>query len=277
MNVDLHCHSLYSDGALSPAALLNKALAAQVSCFALTDHDTMSGITELVDAAKNKPIRIMPGIELSVRWKLHDIHIVGLNLDIHHPLLTATIHKQHDARQLRAKQIAGLLETLGLADAFQKAQDIAGHDCIGRPHFAQALINAGKVPDMQTAFKRYLARGKPAYVPTAWLSLEEAVTAIAQAGGDAVIAHPLKYKLTQTKLRALISAFKEAGGVGIEVISGDMPLSQIHQMAHLADHFSLLASSGSDYHSDPYSRIQIGQQARLPATCTPIWTKWMET
>jgi predicted metal-dependent phosphoesterase TrpH len=272
--VDLHCHSFFSDGALSPEALLQKALAAQVNLLALTDHDTVAGVGELIAAARHHPIQIIPGIEFSVRWKLHDIHVLGLNIDSNSENLTSTIDKQNEQRTFRAKQIALLLEKLGLEQMYEKARTLAGHERIGRPHFAQLLINEKIVPDMQTAFKHYLGKGKLAYVPTSWLSLEETVNAISQAGGQAVIAHPLKYKLTLTKLRELITAFKSVGGAGLEVISGEMAPAQINTLANLCLHFDLLASSGSDYHDDAYSRIKLGQQRALPEHCKPIWAQW---
>lgn len=271
---DLHCHSLFSDGALSPEELILKALESQLDLLALTDHDTVSGLMRLGEAAQHHPIRIIPGVELSVRWKMHDIHLLGLNIDSHHPVMTALILKQTERRTTRAKDMAELLNVMGVCDAYQKACELAGHDSVGRPHLAQVLINEGIVSDMQAAFKRYLARGRLAYVPTSWASLEEAVSAIIQAGGDAVIAHPLKYKLTRSKLHQLIDGFKQVGGKGIEVVSGETNASQAFELAGLCLRFELLASTGSDYHNDNYSRIRLGRQMPLPLNCKPIWEEW---
>jgi 3',5'-nucleoside bisphosphate phosphatase len=272
--VDLHCHSYHSDGTLSPEALLEKAVEAQLDRFALTDHDTVDGIPALYAAARNKSIKIIPGIELSVRWKLHDVHILGLNIDIINPTFTKLLMQQNEQRILRAKQIAVLLEPVGLQRGYQKACDIAGHERIGRPHIAQVLVNENLASDLQTAFKRYLIRGKVAYIETKWLDIEAAVTGITQAGGRAIIAHPLKYKFTRTKLHQLILAFKQVGGTGIEVISGDSSLSQENDMITLCNRFNLLASSGSDYHQDRYSKIKLGHQRQLSLNCTPIWAHW---
>lgn len=271
---DLHCHSYFSDGALSPAALLEKALAVQVQCLALTDHDTTAGSKELRNLADPEQITIVDGIELSVRWKMHDIHIVGLNIDPSAPALMTLLEKQGLQRTQRAEFIATALENLGIVECLQKAREIAGQGSIGRPHFAQVLINEGKVRTMQAAFTQYLGRGKKAYVPTSWISIEEAVSGIVQAGGQAIIAHPLKYKLTRTKLHALIEAFKNVGGVAIEVVSGEMNVAQIGEMVGLTQRFDLLASTGSDYHSDEYSIIGLGQQRPLPTNCKPIWELW---
>jgi predicted metal-dependent phosphoesterase TrpH len=274
IRADLHCHSFFSDGNLSPDAIIEKAVEANIELLALTDHDTIAGCELLRVSARDKPIKLIDGIEISVRWKLHDIHVLGLNIDIGCPVLTSLLHKQNTQRSDRGRQMADALVAVGVHEGYEKACLIAGHERIGRPHLAQVLINEGIVPDMQTAFKRYLARGKLAYVPTSWLSVEEAVSGIVNSGGQAVIAHPLKYKLTRTKLLAFIREFKEVGGVGMEVVSGEMDASQIGEMAGLCTRFDLFASTGSDYHSDTYSRIKLGQQRPLPEHCRPIWTLW---
>lgn len=272
--IDLHCHSYCSDGLLSPEALLTKALSASIKILALTDHDTTMGLPALHLAAENMPIYIIDGIELSARWKLHDIHIIGLKINREHPVLKACIQRQEQSRVTRAEMIGDRLTVLGIPDTFQKATEYAGHNRVGRPHYAHVLVNEGIVKDTKSAFKRFLARGKPAYISTEWLELYEAVDVIHQAGGLAVLAHPLKYKLTRTKLNALITAFKDAGGVGLEVVSGCMLASEIIEMAGLCNRFALLASSGSDYHGDTISRIGLGQQKSLPVKCIPIWEQW---
>ena len=271
--IDLHCHSHFSDGALSPDALLKEAMDAGIHMLALTDHDTTAGLAPLHKAAQHSNIKIINGIELSTRWKKHDIHILGLNITPDDVGIRALIDQQNKSRIVRAQQIAACLVEFGVHDAYQKACEIAGHERVGRPHFAQVLMNEGKVSDIQMAFKRYLGRGHGAYVPTAWLSIDEAVEGIIRAGGQAVIAHPLKYKLTRSKLHALISEFKQAGGVGIEVVSGEMTVSQINESAGLCLRFELLASTGSDYHH-PLSRTRLGRQQPLPVNCTPIWHSW---
>ena len=274
LKADLHCHSLFSDGALSPEDLVLRAIESQIDLLALTDHDTVSGIARLCEAAQHHAIRIIRGVELSVRWKMHDIHILGLNIDSHHPEMTALILKQNERRTARAKEMAELLKVIGVHDGYKKACELAGHERIGRPHLAQVLINDGFVTNMQSAFTRYLARGRLAYVPTSWASIEEAVSGVMHAGGDAVIAHPLKYKLTRTKLHKLIEDFKLAGGRGLEVVSGESNVSHVGELAGLCLRFELLASTGSDYHNDNYSRIKLGRQMPLPLNCKPIWEEW---
>lgn len=272
--IDLHCHSYYSDGALSPAELLKKAVDAGLNILALTDHDTMAGLPALHKAALNSSVKIINGIELSVRWKKYDIHIIGLHVQEENKNLQEIIMQQNENRIQRAQLIAERLVSYGIHDAYRKACELAGHERVNRPHFAQVLINEGLVPDMKAAFKRFLGQRRPAYVATAWLSLEEAVEAIINAGGDAIIAHPLKYKLTRIKLHELITSFKIAGGVGMEVVSGETSLKETEELASLCDRYELLASTGSDYHGDTLSRTALGQQRPLPVNCVPIWHQW---
>jgi predicted metal-dependent phosphoesterase TrpH len=274
LKVDLHCHSHFSDGTLSPVELVDRAIDAKIDLLALTDHDTTAGVDGLCQAALHHSIRIIKGVEISVRWKLHDIHILGLNLDIESPVLTKLLLEQHEKRAARAQQIALQLAPLGLNHIYQQACELAGHTRIGRPHFAQVLLNEGIAPNLQAAFKRYLVRGCIGFVPTAWVGIEDAITAIIQSGGVAVIAHPLKYKLTRSKLLALIECFKDAGGRGVEVVSGEMTLSDIGTLVGLCNRYDLLASSGSDFHGDTISRIKLGHQRPLPLNCKSIWEEW---
>ena len=270
--IDLHCHSIFSDGALTPEELIQKAIFQQLQCLSLTDHDTVAGYAALNQAALNTNIKIINGIELSTRWKKYDIHILGYQIN---PTaeLNDLIHAQNQSRIERAEHIAASLELLGIEDAYNKACELAGHKRVGRPHFARVLINEGKTRDMKSAFKQFLGRGKSAYVATPWISIKTAVEGIVKSGGQAVIAHPLKYGLTRSKLHELINEFKEAGGEGIEVVSGEMTVTEIREMAATSLRFNLLASSGSDFHSD-VSRINLGRQQQLPVNCKPIWHDW---
>jgi predicted metal-dependent phosphoesterase TrpH len=272
--IDLHCHSKFSDGKLSPVALLHTAVEANIKLLALTDHDTVAGLEELRQGASNLSITIINGIEISTCWKKHDIHIIGLNIDPYNEGIQSLVKQQSQSRISRALQISERIKACGVHEAFNKACKIAGHEHVGRPHFAQVLINEGIVPNFEIAFKRFLGRGRSAYVQTPWLSVEEAVARIMQANGHAVLAHPLKYFLTRTKLHELIATFKEAGGTGLEVISGEMTRLQIEEVVGLCQRFQLHGSTGSDYHGDRLSRISLGRQQQLPLNCMPIWHQW---
>lgn len=271
--IDLHCHSTYSDGALTPLALIEKAKANQVRCLSLTDHDSVAGYPELLEAAQTYSIAIIPGIEFSTRWKKYEIHILGYQMQFTSSF-NALIGRQIDNRIERAQRIAQALEQIGVNNAYAKACELAGHERAARPHFAKILVIEGKARDLQAAFRQYLVRGRCAYIETAWLSVAEAVAGIQAAGGKAVIAHPLKYGLTRSKLHELINEFKEAGGVGLEVVSGAMNVSEINEIASLCHKMGLLASSGSDFHSELFSSVSLGKQKKLPESCRPIWSEW---
>ncbi len=272
--IDLHCHSFFSDGTLSPADLLKKAEHAQVTMLALTDHDTVDGVYQLLKLDIPENLRFIPGIELSTRWKKYDVHILGLGLDPLNPELKKIIALQTASRHSRSQQLALRLQALGIENALAKARLISGHDRIGRPHFAQVLVDEKRVSDRAAAFRQILGRGRPGYVVTNWIDIEQAVTVIHQAGGKAVIAHPLKYQLTRTKLQELITHFKEVGGDGLEVVSGEITQSQIQEVAGLCARYNLSASTGSDYHGDGISRVMLGKQRLIPAHCLPVWQQW---
>lgn len=269
---DLHCHSNYSDGLLPPQALIDKAITNKVQVLAITDHDTIEGFASLPE--KPSKLTLIPGIELSVRWRKYDIHVLGLNIDKDNALLKEVIRQQNDCRLQRSIQMAERLEALGCTHVLEKASQVAGHTRIGRPHFARVLMDEGKASSMQAAFKQYLSRGRPGYIPTAWISLSQAVECIVASGGDAVLAHPLKYRLTRTKLHEFLYEFTAAGGTGLEVVSGKMTPAEIHDMIGVCQRFQLLASTGSDYHGDAISRVSLGCQAPLPNHCKPVWHNW---
>lgn len=272
--IDLHCHSTYSDGLLSPKQLFERALQAGVTTLALTDHDTVAGVSELQQAAMGHAMRIVPGIELSVQWKKYDIHVLGLNIHIHAERLQQIIVQQQNQRFQRAQAIGEALQRCGIKDTYAKACALAGHTQIGRAHFAQVLLQEGMARDIKSAFKTYLGKGKIAYVPAIWIKLPTAVAVIQDAGGQAVIAHPLKYGLTRTKLQELVQEFQTLGGAGVEVISGEIMDEDVDKMAKLCQKHALLASSGSDFHGEGLSRLGLGRQKALPKHCKPIWDSW---
>lgn len=272
--IDLHCHSTYSDGLLSPREIIEQAIHAQVQTLALTDHDTIAGLSELHEAAQHSNIRIIDGIELSAAWKKHAVHILGLNINPSHNGLKQLLSKQLDNRKIRAKQISDKFAQIGINNMWEKCYELAQHERIGRPHFARVLVNQGVCLDIRTAFRKYLIQGRPAYVASTWLPLEDVVTTIIACGGIAVIAHPLKYSFTRTKLKEFIISFKQAGGTSLEVISGEMTNESILEATKLCAQFELTASTGSDYHGPGVSRIKLGHQAILPTLCPPIWLQF---
>ncbi|WP_292758986.1 PHP domain-containing protein, partial [Methylophaga sp. UBA2689] len=266
---DLHCHSTASDGALSPKALVERAVQQGVDVLALTDHDGTEGITAALEAAADQPLTLVPGVEISVSWNSSTVHIVGLNIDIENAKLQNGLANIRQYRQQRAEQIAQRLEKSGISGALEGAGKYASKTMLGRMHFAQFLVEQGHASNAKDVFKRFLVRGKPGYVPGQWTDLESAVEWIIEAGGQAVIAHPLRYKMTGTKLRRLIDDFKTAGGQAIEVSSGHQHPDQLRNVAALAKHYELLASCGSDFHGPEQTWSELGRFLPLPASCKP--------
>lgn len=269
---DLHCHSTASDGSLSPTELVRRAIEQGVDVLALTDHDGTEGINEAKQAAGNTDLLLIAGVEISVTWGGTTIHIVGLNVDVEHPVLQQGLATMRNYRIGRAEEIAKRLDKAGISGALEGAKKYASDVMLGRAHFAQFLVEYGHAKDISDVFKRYLVRNKPGYVPGQWATLSEAVSWITEAGGQAVIAHPARYKITATKLRRLISEFKEAGGIGFEVVSGRQHPEEVKHMAKLAEQFDLLASCGSDFHTPDNQWVELGHLSNLPRSCTPIWT-----
>ena len=274
MHYDLHCHSTASDGALSPETLVERAIQQGVDVLALTDHDGTEGIVAATQAAANTPLTLVPGVEISVSWYSHTIHIIGLNIDINNATLQSGLATLRHYRQQRAEEIARRLAKAGIDGALEGASQYASKIMLGRMHFAQFLVEKNYASDTKDVFKRFLVRGKPGYVPGQWTDLASAVEWIIGAGGQAVIAHPLRYKLSATKLRRLIEEFKTAGGQGIEVSSGPQHPEQVHNIASLAKRYELLASCGSDFHSPEQRWTELGRFLPIPASCTPVWAVW---
>ena len=268
---DLHCHSTASDGSLEPKHLIKRASEMGVDVLALTDHDGTEGIIEAQQAAKKSDLTLIAGVEISVTWSGATVHIIGLNIDIEHPALQQGLQNLRAYRIDRAEDIAKRLDKIGISGALEGAQKYASKIMLGRLHFAKFLVEQNKAKDIKDVFKRYLVKNKPAYVPGYWATLEQAVMWITQAGGQAVIAHPARYKMTATKLRRLITEFKELGGTGFEVVSGRQHPEEVKNLAKLANQFELLASCGSDFHTPDNAWVELGKLSRLPESCTPIW------
>ena len=258
---DFHSHSIASDGALSPEALIARAIAQGVDVLALTDHDGTEGIVAAQMAAQNTNLTLIPGVEISVTWGGSTVHIIGLNVDANNDTLQQGLMEMRTYRINRAAKMAERLEKAGIVGALEGARKYASDVMLGRLHFAQFLVEYGHAKDISDVFKRFLVRNKPGYVAGEWASLTDAVTWITAAGGQAVIAHPARYKMTATKLRRLISEFKEAGGVGFEVVSGRQHPEEVKNLARLAEQFELLASCGSDFHTPDNTWVELGHLA----------------
>jgi predicted metal-dependent phosphoesterase TrpH len=268
---DLHCHSTASDGRLTPTELLQRAFEQGVDVLSLTDHDTVHGLVEASVAAEQCGVTLIPGIEFSSQWERRGIHVVGLNIDLKSEVLTSAVTAQLAAREVRGHLIAERLTKAGVQGALAGAQSIANGAVLGRPHFAQYLLDQGRVKSINEAFKKYLGAGKVGDVKSLWPEMEQVVGWIVAAGGIAVLAHPSKYKMTRTKLRSLVSDFAVSGGKALEVSSGLMPTGTTATLARIAADYHLHASCGSDFHFPGHKWQELGQFSPLPESCVPVW------
>jgi predicted metal-dependent phosphoesterase TrpH len=268
---DLHCHSTLSDGALSPAEVVRRAHEQGVTALALTDHDTTAGLAEAQECAAAIGIQLIPGIELSTTWNNQCFHIIGLGINPAHPPLAEATQYLQKIRFERAEKMASKLEKKHIPGALEAVIKIAGNGMITRSHFADFLVSQFHVTTQQEAFDRYLAKGKPAYVSTPWTDLKLAINWITESGGIAVLAHPLRYQLTANWMKRLLTAFKEAGGQGIEVVTGRINADEIKRAAEYAARFDLFGSTGSDFHSPANQWVELGRLAPLPQHIRPVW------
>jgi predicted metal-dependent phosphoesterase TrpH len=274
---DLHTHTYYSDGTLAPAELVARAAANGVQVLALTDHDVTDGLAEARAAADRAGIGFVPGVEVSVTWGTQTVHIVGLRIDTANGALQAGLQRLREFRDWRADEIGRRLGKAGIPAATEGARRFAQRGLVSRTHFAHFLVGAGQARDLRAVFRNFLVRGKPGYVPGQWASLEEAVQWIRGAGGQAVIAHPARYRLTATRLKKLLGEFREVGGAAIEVVCGSHSRDDAFRFAQLAKSFGLLASAGSDYHGPQNHYLDLGPLPPLPEGCTPVWQAWPES
>ncbi|MGH8372597.1 MAG: PHP domain-containing protein [Gammaproteobacteria bacterium] len=272
--IDLHLHSRASDGALTPAELVSLAASRGVQMLALTDHDCTTGLAEAARAAANHAMRFIPGVEISVSWQNQTLHVVGLDIDANTDALQQGLAHLQGLRDVRAQEIGRRLAKRGIEDAYAGARELAGDAEITRTHFAQHLQASGHVRTFQEAFKRFLHRGKPGHVSVTWASLEECIGWIHAAGGHAVLAHPLRYGMTRTRLLDALTAFKQAGGDGLEVVCGRSNRDELMSAGHLAVRFELAGSVGSDFHTPGNPYLQPGGLAELPVTVSPIWERF---
>lgn len=274
LNADLHCHSTESDGWLSPTDVVQRAAANGVELLALTDHDTTAGLAEAAKTARVANLPFVPGVEVSVSWHDETIHIVGLGIDPDNAELDGGLRQVRSGRDARAQRMSDALDQIGIRGVMEGALAYARNPAlVSRAHFARYLVKIGIAPDINTVFKHYLVRGKPGFVETRWADLDEAVRWILAAGGLAVVAHPGRYRLSDDDMEKLLGEFVDAGGVGIEVVSGSHSSSKVGKFARYARNFGLLASRASDFHGEKESRVDLGHCEPLPDNVTPVWTR----
>ena len=268
MSIDLHSHTDQSDGSLSPQMLIELAEKNGVQMLSITDHDTVSAYHLINNVPKS--MHLIKGVEISCSWNNATIHILGLDINITEEYLLKNLEIQSKQRLIRAGKIAKILVKLGITDPLTRVMELAGNN-IGRPHFAQYLLEIGKVRTREEAFKKYLGNGKPGDVKFEWMEMKTAIECIKNAGGIAVLAHPAAYKYTNTKLNGLLKEFKEFGGQGIEVISGSQTSAITNNLTSLAIKYDFFGSQGSDFHEYKNGYSSLGICVSLSPSIQPVW------
>jgi hypothetical protein len=275
MKFDLHSHSYYSDGSLSPSKLIELAAQSGVTHLALTDHDTVDGLAEARQASEQySDITLVNGVEFSCTWDNQLIHIVGLNIEPNHSSIRDGVDQNKRRRWSRAEAMFEDFAQNDI-DLREAVMTLVGERGVPtRPHFAQVLVDRGLAKDKKQAFKRFLVKGKPGYIPMHWATLQEVGDWITTAGGVAVLAHPNRYKYTRTKLSRLIKDMLEVGVTGMEVSTCSTDKQQSAMLGELATRFGLLASMGSDFHSPSQAWARLGSAEPLSKTLKPVWEQF---
>ncbi len=273
LNADLHCHSVVSDGTLTPEELALRAKSNGVELWSLTDHDELGGQARAAVAAQSIGLDYLTGVEISVTFAGQTVHIVGLGFDATDSRIVNGLAQTRSGRGLRAQEMSHGLAKVGIKNAYEGALKYVGNpELISRTHFARFLVESGVCKDTYDVFRRYLTDNKPGFVPHRWAGLGDAVSWIVQSGGVAVIAHPARYAFTANEEYALFTEFKLHGGQGVEVITGAHTSAEALEYASMAKELGLAVSRGSDFHSPDESRIDLGALPLLPGDLTPVWT-----
>ncbi|RTR34199.1 RNase RNM [Shewanella atlantica] len=269
---DLHSHTTASDGQLTPSELIERAIGNGVEMFAITDHDTIAGLAEAhsYNTRHETPLKLINGVEISTRWHNHDIHVVGLNVNLEDIQLDDFLKNQRNLRELRAKEIGARLGKAGIEGAYEGAKALAGDAALSRGHYARWLAEKGYATSMANVFKKYLARGKTGYVPNNWSDMATAIEIIHRAGGVAVLAHPSGYKLSAKWVKRLVREFKEAHGDAMEVVVSQQTLEDRNNLIALSLKNELFASLGSDFHF-PGSWTELGKNMFQPKGVNWVW------
>ena len=243
---------------------------------AITDHDTVAGYRSVAGHYTQvcEEMTLIAGVELSCRWSGATIHILGLGIDCDHPVMKAGLETLSRARMERGEVISRRLAALGFEGALAGAREKAGDSQLGRPHFAQWMIEQGHVANFNKAFDKYLGQGKPGDVKSCWPELAEVTRWIVAAGGVAAIAHPLYYRFTRMKLRRMVVDFKAAGGQAVELINGRQTTDQTAQLRRLASEFELEVTAGSDFHRDSEYGAKLGVDPGLLKGMPAVWERW---
>lgn len=273
MLVDLHTHSTCSDGLLTPAELVERAVLRGVDMLALTDHDEIAGLAAARIAAEHWGLRLVNGVEISVQWEDTTLHVLGLAVDPAVPALQDGLAEIRTGREQRARRMADSLAAAGIPGSLEGARSYAKNpELVSRSHFARYLVATGHARDTNAVFRQFLTPGKPGYVPHQWATLSAALGWIRDSGGVAVLAHPGRYDLNQQACERLLREFVDRGGKALEVVTGSHAPDEYVTWARYARRFGLQASAGSDFHGPGEGYRDVGNVPVLPAGCDPVWS-----
>lgn len=256
--VDLHVHSTRSDGTYTPTELVEYAIKKDLRAFALTDHDTTTGIAEAVTASANSCVEVIPGIEFSTEYNGKDIHIVGLYIPYDDPLFMERLEEFQNSRTLRNMKMCQKLQEHGVNLSYEELTDAYPDAVITRAHYSNLLIKKGYVRSMPEAFERYIGDRAPCFVPREKITPVQAIQFLQEFGAVSVLAHPTLYHFGNTELNKLVSSLKDAGLTAIEAIYSTYTLGEEHAIRKLAKDYGLLISGGSDFHGANKPAIDLG-------------------
>ncbi len=257
--IDLHTHSTYSDGSLTPAELARLSQEIGLTAVALTDHDCTDGLSSFVEGCRSTSVEAIPGVEISAEVSRGTFHMLGYYIDEENQRLQAVLKEIRDGREIRNKKILKKLNELGIDLSWEEVSSYAGEDVVGRPHFSQAMVDRHFVGSKKEAFDRYLAKGKPGYVDRFRLSPEESLEVIAGAGGVAVMAHPFTLDISDRELDEYVGKLVDMGLQGIEVYYSEHSPDRVKQYEKLAERYGLVKTGGSDFHGDVNPGVKLGR------------------
>lgn len=267
--IDLHSHSSQSDGILSPAALAEMAAREGLSALALTDHDTMDGVPEFVRAAEPLGLRAVPGVEVSAELADHTLHLLGYFADPANPRLNEMLRRIREGRENRNRRILENLNAIGMSVSPEDVANLSGERVVGRPHIARAMVLRGYVRNLEEAFRKYLARGCPAYAERYRCEPEEILERIHEAGGTVSLAHPGLMRMGRKEKIELVERLVAAGLDGIEATYPEHTLAQERQFRALVRKHDLICTGGSDFHDPRFSHRRLGRNRAEPLELDP--------
>ena len=256
--IDLHTHSTYSDGSETPEELVNIAISAGVSALALTDHDTVAGIKQALDAAEGTGIELIPGVELSTFYKKHEIHVVGLFVDYNNRFFKGELNQIRFIREERNRKMCARLHMLGIDIDYDNMVEIYKSNMITRAHIADHLLEKGYISTRKEAFEKYIDSHCPAFIQWEKISVAKGIRLIRASGGVPILAHPVAYKMDDEELDGLVRELKENGLIGMEVYYSTNSQSFTDKSLNLCKKYDLLPSGGSDYHGRTKPLIKVG-------------------